>query len=401
MRGLEKGRKLKTSTISFLIFAALFFVCLLTACSSLIQAKRFDNDEFWESGHKILFGGDFSYGDTYKEGKETNEKYGYDYSFTKVAPFLNLADYSIVNLETPITDVDIEPYKKLKTWVHRGEPAVYSQYMKKYSINAVSLANNHARDCGVEGLSETIMILDSNLISHVGAGSNDDEAAAPLIKDIIIGKDRIKLAVFAAYEDRYKKNSTESSSIFAAVDQPGVNLLAPEKIAKRIKEFRDTNPNGFVVVFPHWGSNYAWKSRSQTDLAEKLIAAGADIVMGHGAHLIQEIEKYKDKWIIYSLGNFVFNSPGRYEQKDAWPYSAIMLLRFSFENNKLKANFRLYPIITDNLVTNYQTHPVDEKDFNKIIELLMEKSAGSKALLSSMVKGRDKLGFYLEGIVLQ
>ena len=78
--------------------------------------------------------------------------------------------------------------------------------MKKYRINAVSLANNHIMDCGVEGLLETMKILDSNSILRIGAGSNADEAAMPLIKDIAIGKDHIKLAVFAAYEDRNKKN---------------------------------------------------------------------------------------------------------------------------------------------------------------------------------------------------
>ena len=75
-----------------------------------------------------------------------------------------------------------------------------------------------------------------------------------------------------------------------------MNLLAPEEIAKSIKAFKDKNPNGFVVIFPHLGSNYVWKLRSQTDLVD----ADADIVIGHSSNLIQEIEKYKDKWVIYS-----------------------------------------------------------------------------------------------------
>jgi len=163
-------------------------LCLLSACSSSFKVRPIDNNDFWENGYKILFGGDFSYGDTYERGKEINENYGYDYPFTKVAPFLNSADFSIVNLETPITDVDIEPYKKLKTWVHRGKTDVYPKYMKKYRINAVSLANNHSMDCGVEGFLETMKILDGNSILRIGAGSNADEAAAPLIKTLPSGK---------------------------------------------------------------------------------------------------------------------------------------------------------------------------------------------------------------------
>jgi poly-gamma-glutamate capsule biosynthesis protein CapA/YwtB (metallophosphatase superfamily) len=394
-------KKLKSSTIKFLSSAALLFLCLLSSCNPSFKLKPLDDKEFWERGYKVLFAGDFSYGDTYEQGKEINKKHGYDYSLAKITPFLNSVDYSIVNLETPITDVDIKPYSNLKKWVHHGETSVYPQYMKKYRINAVSLANNHTMDCGIEGLLETLKILDSNSISRTGAGSNADEAATPLIKDIAIGKDHMKLAVFAAYEDHHKISKEKSSSTSASATKPGVNLLAPEKIAKSIQAFKDKNPSGFVVVFPHWGSNYAWKSKSQTELAKKLIDAGADIVIGHGGHLMQEIEQYKDKWMIYSLGNFVFNSPGRYKKENGWPYSVVSILRFSFENKKLNARVRIYPIITDNLVTNYQTRPVDEKDFNKTIELLMDKSVSSKALLTHMGKGKDKLGFYLEGISLR
>ena len=375
------------------------YLCLIVACSYSVQIKSTDNNGFWASGYKILLGGDFSYCDTYKEGRKTNDKYGYDYSFSKVAFFLNSVDYSIINLETPVTSVAIEPYLNLKRWVHRGDLTIYPQYIKKYRINAVALANNHSMDCGNEGLLETLQILNSNDILCFGAGSNAGEAATPLIKDIIIGEKHIKLAVFAAYEDRYQRNSFAFPSDFASPAQAGVNLLAPEKIAALIKEFKKNNPDGFVVVFPHWGSNYAWKSQNQTDLAKNLIDAGADIIIGHGAHIMQEIEKYKDKWIIYSLGNFVFNSPGRYQDNGAWPYSAILILSFSLENNKTNSSFRLYPIITDNLLTNYQTHPVDEKDFNKLMDTLKNKTADSGDLFSYLIKGKDEFGFYLEGVL--
>ncbi|KQC08908.1 MAG: hypothetical protein APR62_03800 [Smithella sp. SDB] len=396
----EKEQRTKNITFDLLIFAVWIYFCLIVACSYSVQVKPPDNNGFWTSGYKILLGGDFSYGDTYKEGGKINDKYGYDYPFIKVASFLNSVDYSIINLETPVTSVDIEPYLNLKRWVHRGDSIVYPRYMKKYRINAVSLANNHVMDCGAEGLLETLKILDSNDILYVGAGLNADKAATPLIQNIIIGERHIKLAIFAAYEDRHQVNRSDFPSNFASSLRPGINLLAPEKIAVLIKEFKNNNQDGFIVVFPHWGSNYAWKSQNQTDLAEKLIDAGADIIIGHGAHMMQEIEKYKDKWIIYSLGNFVFNSPGRYQDKGVWPYSAISIMRFSLENNKMNVSFRLYPTFTDNLLTNYQTHPVNEKDFNKLIEILTNKKAVSANPFSNLIKGKDEFGFYLEGIVL-
>jgi hypothetical protein len=104
-------KKSKTSSIKVLSSIALLFLCLLTACNSSFQLKPLDDKKFWESGYKVLFAGDFSYGDTYEQGNAINKKHGYDYSLSKIAPFLNSVDYSIVNLETPITDVDIKPYK--------------------------------------------------------------------------------------------------------------------------------------------------------------------------------------------------------------------------------------------------------------------------------------------------
>lgn len=395
----KKEQRLEKIIVDILFCTLLVYFCLLAACSS-VQIKSSDN-KGWTGGYKILLGGDFSYGDTYKEGKKINDKYGYDYSLAQVAPFLNSADYSIINLETPITSVDITPYQNLKRWVHRGDPNIYPEYMKKYRISAVSLANNHTMDCGAEGLLETLKILETNNISHIGAGFKNGEAAALLIKDIVIGGRHVKLAVFAAYESGKQIYTSDSLPNPESPALPEVDILEPEDTAGLIKEFKTNHPDSFVVVFPHWGSNYAWKSPNQTYLAEKLIDAGADIIIGHGAHMMQEIEKYKDKWIIYSLGNFVFNSPGRYQDKGAWPYSAISILRFSLENNKLKAGFRLYPVVTDNLLTNYQTHPVDEKDFNKLIETLKDRNKNPENLVSHLIKGKDELGFYLEGIVLQ
>lgn len=382
----------------FLIFAVFISLSLLAACSPSWSTKHSDGDEYRTEGYRILFGGDFSYGDTYEAGREIIEKYGYDHSMKAAALFLNEADFSIVNLETPVTSVDIRPYIELKRWVHRGDPGVYSRYMKKYGLNAVSLANNHTVDCGMEGLRQTLRVLDTNSFLRIGAGLNAAEAASPLIKEIVIGNKHITLALFNAYEDR-RGISAGPDPLFASDEKPGVNLLLPERIAEGIKAFRDKHPDGFVVVFPHWGSNYAWKSASQDALAKQLIDSGADVIIGHGAHMLQEIERYKDKWIIYSLGNFVFNTPGRYEKENAWPYSAIAILNFVPEHDTLNARVRLYPMFTDNPATNYQGRPVDEKEFKRIVERLKERNKMLSEPPENLIQGRDKLGFYLEAFV--
>ena len=187
--------------ISLITFIAPVLVSLLVASGCSFVPKSLNDQNSTEGVYNVLLAGDFSYGDTYKQGKEMNEKYGYDYSFIGVAPFLKAANFSIVNLETPITETDCIQYLRLKRWVHRGRTDIYQEYMKKHRIDAVSLGNNHTMDCGADGLLETMDTLDRNSIIRFGAGSNAREAAMPLVRDIAIGKDHVKLAVFSAYEN--------------------------------------------------------------------------------------------------------------------------------------------------------------------------------------------------------
>ena len=91
-------------------------------------------------------------------------------------------------------------------------------------------------------------------------------------------------------------------------------------------QYKMANPDIFIVIYPHWGGNYKPVSDVQKAFAHNWIDAGADIVIGHGAHTIQEIEQYKGKWIFYNIGNFIFNALGRYSSTGAKPYSLMVKL---------------------------------------------------------------------------
>jgi len=379
--------------------AAAVFLLTLTACGPGLNKHRLDAGDLTGTNVRVLFGGDFAFGDTYEEGRKIIERYGHGHGMKNLAPLLNRSDFSMVNLETPLTSVDIRPYRALKKWVHRGHPDAYARLLKEYRIHAVALANNHATDCGTEGLLETIRVLDKASVLRTGAGGDAREAARPLIREIAVGNDLIRLAVFAAYEDD-RIIGAEPDWPFASEEKPGVNLLASESVFQGIKAFKEKNPKGLAVVFPHWGANYSWKSPAQTERARQLIDAGADIVIGHGAHMLQEIENYQGRWIIYSLGNFVFNTPGRYAKNNAWPYSAVAFLIFAANQDGRSVRVRLYPIVTDNLATGYQPRAVEENEFNTVVEVLREKSARAPAPQRSLTTGKDEMGFYLEGDVL-
>lgn len=112
---------------------------------------------------------------------------------------------------------------------------------------------------------------------------------------------------------------------------------------------KNKDPERHMIFFPHWGENYKWKHRKQVKDASKIFSWGADLIIGHGAHMIQELEILDDRLVIYSLGNFVFNSPGRHRLfKDSSNYSMVSQLVFYQVNKKLEIKLKLYPILTNN-----------------------------------------------------
>ena len=129
----------------------------------------------------------------------------------------------------------------------------------------------------------------------------------------------------------------------------------------------------------------------QADLGRALIDAGADLVIGHGSHALQEIEHYRGRWIIYSLGNFVFNSPGRYKAEDFPPYSLMAMLELRREGEEWAYAIRLYPIFSDNRISDYHPRPVTKSEFRSIHELLQERSPAP-----GLKTGKDESGHYLE-----
>ena len=140
--------------------------------------------------------------------------------------------------------------------------------------------------------------------------------------------------VFSAFE--YRKGYDKDFNFYASISKGGVNRLSFTAITKKIKKIREATENVFIVISPHWGGtrNYGGKTDIQTEMGHKLIDAGADLIIGHGPHNLQQIEKYKGHWIIYSLGNFLYNSFGNFNKYNAAPYGLIVKLVFSENRNE-------------------------------------------------------------------
>jgi poly-gamma-glutamate capsule biosynthesis protein CapA/YwtB (metallophosphatase superfamily)/glutathione synthase/RimK-type ligase-like ATP-grasp enzyme len=368
--------------------------------SSYEQRKVKLADKSADTTLEILFVGDTSFGENYQQrledtGRENILKSkGYEYPLAKMKSLLTSVDFVVANLETPITDIQTSPFVDKKAYVHWSDVVKAPAQLLQHNIYAVSLANNHSFDYGNEGFSQTLDILEKAKIHYFGAGRNQQEASEALIIESNIAGHAFSCAIIGAFQE--SSSYRRDYQAYAEGEKGGVNALHIDTVIKNIRAIKAYNPDTFVIVFPHWGYNYEWKSPAQMREAKALIDNGADFILGHGAHMLQEIEHYNNKWIAYSIGNFMFNSPGRYAQHKAPPYGFVAKLIVRAENDALSLACRLYPVVTDNKQTHYQTTFVTEPQFNDVCEVLTEKNTSSNTFLHSLARNKDDHGHYLE-----
>lgn len=210
---------------------------------------------------------------------------------------LNQADIMMVNNEFTYSTRG-EPVEG-KDYVFRADPdRVY--LLEIMGTDIVSLANNHAYDYGPEALLDTMETLNEAQIPYVGAGANLEEAEKPSYF-IANGK---KIAIVSATQVERTLNYTKE----ATETEPGVlKTLNPEKFVAVIKEAKKNAD--YVIVYVHWGTEQnPYFERDQEELADAYIEAGADAIIGGHTHCLQGCEYRNGVPIIYSLGNFWFNS---------------------------------------------------------------------------------------------
>ncbi|HEX4130715.1 MAG TPA: CapA family protein [Pirellulales bacterium] len=348
---------------------------------------------------RILFGGDTSggesYQDQYAQQGQTNvliEK-GYEHGTVQLDRLLAAADYRVINLETPLTARRDSPLKG-KDYLHYSDPVKVPALFSKFGRTAFSLANNHTLDFGPEGLDDTRAALAAAEADWFGGGENLREAAKPLVQEFQLGKQSLTLAIFGTFE--YRQDYDRDFHFYASADRPGTAPIDLAAVRQAIAELRKTSPQAFVVYFVHWGGNYAWKTDEQTALARDLRNADVDLIVGHGAHMLQEVEHDGRSWTFYSIGNFLFNARGRYAAHNAPPYSLPLLVDLSLVDGRVQPMVRAYPIVSDNQATGYQPRFVTDEELTQIETLLAEKSAWSPQTRAAIKRGADDCGRYLQ-----
>jgi poly-gamma-glutamate synthesis protein (capsule biosynthesis protein) len=224
---------------------------------------------------------------------------GFSYPWGNLLPVLEQADLFLINLECTLTTLT-QPWHngQYKPFYFRADPSVV-ETLKIGRVNFASLANNHSCDFGIGGLLETLAILDQANIAHAGAGPNLEAARAP---DLLHANGlTVAVIAFADYPLAWAATPT----------QPGINYtpisLLREDFATIEESLRAARQQADLVIFSiHWGPNM--RSRPTEEFrafARRVISAGADIFWGHSAHLVQGIEIFLGKPILYDTGDFV------------------------------------------------------------------------------------------------
>lgn len=334
----------------------------------------------------MLLAGDTSFAESYAPKRAAAR--GYASSFRRLLPLLDQADYTVVNLETPLTDLRA-PVQTGREYLHWSDRQQAPAALRAMGVDAVGLANNHTLDYGQEGLQQTFETLERHGLAAFGAGQDDASAAAPLLVAARLADGRrVTVAVIGLFE--YRKAYDETYGFYAGKDRPGTNRLSIRRFTAQVAALRARIDNLYVIAFAHWGKNYAWRTPEQMIAGRALVDGGADMVIGHHGHAAQEFEFYRGRWILYGVGNFMFNAPGRFDDyPEAIPFGLPVDLAFA---GSPRPDIRLYPVLSDNRVSDYQPRPATEAEARDVLARLLKRVDTTTA--TRVAYGADRIGPY-------
>ncbi len=240
-----------------------------------------------------------------------------DFLDQNVKDFLHSSDHVVANVEAPLTLGAVSSAREIN---HFSNPQS-SQWFKEISANIWTIANNHILDCDKTGMLDTIAAAHNIGSLTLGAGENKAEAAKPVIIDEGGG-----IGIFAV---TYKRGEF----IRATDTSPGCILFEDTKTIKEaIRQIKAKNK--WCVIIAHGGDEFSSLPLPyMRNLYHKFLKLGADVVVGHHPHVVQNYETVGDKMIFYSLGNFVFDTDYQRKQKHS-EYGILLKLSFTEESFK-------------------------------------------------------------------
>ena len=297
---------------------------------------------------QVVWVGDILLADAAQRDLDRN---GYTWPFEHLRSVMT-ADYLIGNAEGPITD-RTEQYFPDERWHYNAQP-VAARALAEVGFNALGLSNNHALDRGPEGLADTLHHIRAAGIQPFGAGKDRNEAAAPLLVQTpygIVGVVGISL--------KWRNGAV------AGTNQPGTIPITEETVV-RGKELAKAGGARWVVAYVHWGENYEPIEDQQRRYAAMFAGAGYDLLIGAHPHVVQEVEVVQGMPVLYSVGNFVFGSPGRFTPEMPG-YGLVVRTHVGAQGLE---RIELTCIVTDNDVVKFQPRPCQEAEAQKVMQRL-------------------------------
>ena len=271
------------------------------------------------------------------------ENYGADYFLQNVKDIFSADDLTIANFEGTLTDSD---EREDKTFAFKA-PASYASILTGGSVEAVNTANNHSHDYGEQSFDDTLAALDDAGIVHFGY----DETAVMDVKGIKVGL----VGIYELYDHLEREQQLKDN--IAKVKADGAQLI--------------------VVIF-HWGNETETVPDSnQTTLGRIAIDEGADLVCGHHPHVLQGIETYKGRNIVYSLGNFCFGGNSSPSDMDTMIYQQT----FTIDADGVKKDnvTNIIPCSISSAAydgyNNYQPTPAEGDEATRILGKINERSS--------------------------
>lgn len=269
------------------------------------------------------------------------ENYGKDYFLQNVKSIFEKDDLTIANMEGTLTDSTAREDKQFAF----KAPASFAGILSSGSVEAVNMANNHSKDYGEQSFQDTLTALDGEGIVHFGY----DETAVMEIKGIKVGL----VGIYELYD----------------------HLEREQQLRDNIEKVKSEGADLIIVIF-HWGNERETVPDSnQMTLGRMAIDLGADLVCGHHPHVLQGIETYKGKKIVYSLGNFCFGGNSAPSDMDTMIFQQTFTIIGDGVKNDDNTAIIPCSISSDYGYNNYQPTPAEGDEKTRIMNKIEERSS--------------------------
>lgn len=360
---LPEDKKARTIILADIVLVVLLiFTLLLVGCKNLLTGGKKQKEETAISeemekttkrknktvSFTISAVGDCTFGTDENFAYEGSMPAKYDevgdfnYFFENVKSVFEADDLTIVNFEGTLTD---STTREDKQFAFKADKS-YAEILTDGFVEAANLGNNHSKDYGEQSYNDTMDALDEAGITNFGY----DRVAIKKVKGIKVGL----------------------VGTYVLADGLGVK----DSMEKNIQDLKDEGAQVIIASF-HWGEEKAeYPNDVQVELAHAAIDAGADLVLGHHPHVLQGIEQYKGKNIVYSLGNFCFGGNMYPSDMD----TMIFQQTFTLKGGKLQEDnvTNIIPCSISSVedYNNYQPTPAAGEKETEILNKITQRSQG-------------------------